>query len=267
MANLACLTASDAGIETIVLDPGNEFEEEHYPTLVGDFLYELAGRVCAPNIPGTGDRPFVSKTLLRHATANAKRQSRMMARSRDMERLSQYRIPDQYLREVQELFSEQTSVTEGSVAAAMALLKDGKNTDEVDLFLLRSASSRAGMELQDLAEVDWGAMGKLDLEPAMRERMLSKCQDELRYHQRGFDAELFFATFLVMDIAEGKFGATEEDQGRAVELLGRVGERYPGVVEELRNKGRGRIEQVAESYNPGEEAGEEAGDWDEVAFE
>ena len=256
----------DVGLETIVLDPTGKADPEQYPILVGDFLYELAGRVCNPNIPGGDNTPFVSKTLLRRAASSSRDRKRRWNRpdNADMRRLSSFRIPDQYLPEALELFTKETAITESSVAAALSLYRSFPRDERIGLFLLRSAGTPAGMMLQDNLDIDWDSLVQRHLDSDDKERMFSKVRRELEYHESQFDAELFFAAYLLIDMAAGKLGATPEEREMAEELLRRVDDRYPGAVGQLRNTGRGAIEDVAEAYDPGEGIEEDVG---ELPFE
>ncbi|MCY3792718.1 MAG: SIR2 family protein, partial [Gemmatimonadetes bacterium] len=208
------LLYEDAGIETVVLDPTGECKEEDYPALVGDFLYELAGRVCDPQIPGSDDRPFVSGTLLRHARSSLGGNQRRSSyqRSVHMRRLSRYRLPVQYEREALKLFTSDTIVTRDSVEAAVTLHSRFPRETDIGLFLQRSALTRQGMTVQDNRRVNWGAIEQLDIGADARKAILKKADEELEYHDGGFDHELFFASYLVGDLAEGKFGASSEER-------------------------------------------------------
>lgn len=264
------LLYKDAGIETIVLDPASSYKKGEYRELVGDFLYDLACRVCDPYIPNTDDKPFVSQTLLRRAKASGSGGPKLPWERQvnlDMQRLISYRLPKQYNARALDLFSTETDVTQDSVDAALSMYVRFPEDERLKLFLLRSSGSAAGMQIQDDERVDWESLGEMAVEAQIREEMLRKARRELNYHARGFDAELFFATYLVMDIREGKFGAAAEDQEAAGELLRLVEQRYPGVVETLRERGRGHIEEVAESYEPAEEGDEGVGVGDGLPFE
>ena len=212
------LLYKDAGIETIILDPSNETEPDRYPVLVGDFLYDLASQVCAPDIPGSSENPFVSQTLLRRAAASNVRDGnfgRNRRVNRDMQRLSTYRIPGQYLEDTFDLFSSETNITRDSIEAALALYERRQEDERIKLFLLRSAITAWGMTLQDDTRIDWDSMGNMRVEPELRGKIFSKVGRELEYHESSFDAELFFAAYFVIDMHEGRFGATPDDRESA----------------------------------------------------
>ncbi len=253
------LLYKDAGIETVILDPDGNCEEGDYPVLVSEFLYELAWRVCTPDIPGYGEKPFVSKTLLRRAES-ALRESKppwSRQRSPDVHRLSSYRLPEQYVEDVLDLFSTETEITEDSIEVAATLHVRFPDNLRIVEVLIKGALTPEGMGLQYDPRIDWDAVREARLGSDVRGAIIKKVGREMEYHEEGtFDAELFYASYLLMDLSEGKFGASTDDQESASDLLSRVEERYPGVVEGLQREGRGNIERVAESYGPEEEVQE-----------
>ena len=261
------LLYKDAGIETIVLDPKAEAKPKEYPELVADFLYELASRVCENTIPGGDEKPFVSRTLLRRIAASNVGGQKLRPSRRgnpDMQRLSTYRLPKQYIEEALSLFSSDTDVTRDSIDAALALYGDRGNDESISEFLLMASLTFWGRNLQDDDRIDWDSIGNMQVEPIVRNRILSKVRNELEFHGQDFDAELFFAAYLAIDMADGKFGTTSEESESAREVLDQVEEQYPGSVDELRNRGRGSIEDVAETYRPDEEP---ESDFEDVPFE
>ena len=260
------LLYKDAGIETIVLDPSSEYEPDQYPILVGDFLYDLVVQVCDPSIPGGSEKPFVSRTLLRRIAASndgAAKFPRFRRGSPDMQRLSTYRLPEKHLEEALSLFPSNADTTQDAIDAAIAVYDRRREDEGIKRYLLRSALAQSHMALQDDTRIDWDSISDLRFEADMRQKILSTVRRELEYHETEFDAELFFAAYLAIEMSEGKFGAAQDDRESAGELLRQVEERYPGSVEELRNRGRGSIGELAETFRPDEEA---EGDLDDLPF-
>ena len=184
-----------------------------------------------------------------------------------MQQLSTFRLPERYVEEALELFSNDRPVTPDSVAAAAKLYERRKGDERIGRFLLRSALEGPGMELEKDSGVDWEAVGETDMGKDLRKDILEKVKGELGFHEDGFDSDLFFAAYLLDELREGKFGATTEDREEAEGLLDRVEERYPGAMQRLRAGGRAGIEEVAESYEPVDEVDEEPSERDDLPFE
>ena len=135
-----------------------------------------------------------------------------------------------------------------------------RDDSRVGAFLVYSATNRVGMRLQESKRIDWDTITSLSIPEAIKREVLAKVQDEINFHERGFDAELFFAAYLAIDISRGCFGATEAEIDEANELLERMEDRYPGSIEELREGGREAIGGVAVAREPEPEDDEDFDD-------